>query len=173
MELLSLAEVILEITEPLKRLTLPKNKRLTSNRQFTAVLDRRRRAGDALLTVWAAENRRDHARFGVSVGKTCGNAVVRNRLKRLLREAFRLSQEEIPPGFDYVVMVAPGAARKLKHPKHGPETVRSMTLQRVRASLICLVRTCLETGSAKGHRPEPAPAEPQNNGQNRPADERT
>jgi len=152
----------------LKRLTLPKNRRLTSNRQFKAVLDRRRRAGDALLTVWVAENRRDHARLGVSVGKPCGNAVVRNRLKRLLREAFRLSQEEIPPGFDYVVMLASGAARRLRHPKHGPGTMRSITLQQVQTSLISLAQTCFKARSTNGQR-----AEPKSDGQSRPPDGRT
>lgn len=168
MKQVSPAEVVLGIAEPLKRLTFPKNKRLTSNRQFKAVLDRRRRASDALLTVWMAENHRDHTRFGVSVGKTCGNAVVRNRLKRLLREAFRLSQQEMPSGFDYVVMVAPGMVRRLRHPKQGPQTMRSITLQQVQTSLISLVRTCLESASAKGQR-----AEPENHGQSRPPDGRT
>ncbi|HPC95431.1 MAG TPA: ribonuclease P protein component [Sedimentisphaerales bacterium] len=169
----SLAQVVLEIAWPLKRLTLPKDRRLTSNRQFKAVLDRRCRASDALLTVWAAENRRDHARLGVSVGKSCGNAVVRNRLKRLIREAFRLSPQEIPGGFDYVVMVAPGMARRLRHPQHGPETIRGITLQQVRTSLIGLVRTCCQTESAERPRPDPMPDGPEKNGQVRPPEGRT
>ena len=140
---MSIAEGAVEIAETLKRLTLPKNRRLVSNRQFKAVLDRRRRVGDSLLTLWVAENRCSHARLGVSVGKSCGNAVVRNRLKRLLREAFRLSQEQIPAGFDYVLMISSNMARKLKHPKDGPEAMRSITLAPVQASFQSLVRTWL------------------------------
>ncbi len=154
MNQMSMAESVVEIAEPVKRLTLPKNRRLVSNRQFKAVLDRRRRAGDAMLTLWVAENRCGHARLGVSVGKSCGNAVVRNRLKRLMREAFRLSQEQVPAGYDYVLMVSANMARKLKHPEHGPETVRSLTRQKVQTSLLALARTCFETNSAGRSRPE-------------------
>ncbi len=139
---------VLEIAEPLKRLKLPKKRRLTSNRQFKAVLDRRRRVGDALLTLWVAENRCGHARLGISVGKSCGNAVVRNRLKRLLREAFRLSQDQVPDGFDYVLMISANTAKKLRHPQQGPDARRAMTLQRVQASLLSLVRRSCETRGA-------------------------
>jgi ribonuclease P protein component len=138
-------------------LKLPKNHRLVSNRQFKAVLDRRRRAGDALLTLWVAENRCGHARLGVSVGKSCGNAVVRNRLKRLLREAFRLNQEQVPSGHDYVLMISANMARRLKHPIHGPQAVRSMTLAQVQTSFTSLVKAVFETG----------PADPQSRGDKR------
>ncbi|TFG45135.1 MAG: ribonuclease P protein component [Candidatus Brocadiia bacterium] len=90
----------------LKRLTLGKNKRLLSNSQFEDVLARKLRFSNSLLTLYMAENQCGYPRLGVSVGKAHGNSVVRNRLKRLLREAFRLSQEQLPESYDYLLMVS-------------------------------------------------------------------
>jgi ribonuclease P protein component len=98
----------------MKRLSLPKRKRLASNRQFKAVLDHGRRRGNSLLILYMAPNPCGYPRLGVSVGKSSGNAVVRNRLKRLLREAFRQSQDRLPQGYDYVLMISPALSRGLK-----------------------------------------------------------
>ena len=91
----------------MKRFSFPKKKRLISNRQFKAVLGCRRRYSNGLLTLYVAANDCGYARLGVSVGKFHGNAVVRNRLKRLLREVFRQCQERIPQDLDYVLMLDP------------------------------------------------------------------
>lgn len=134
----------------LTRLTLPKQKRLTSNQQFKSVLDRGRRAGDGLLTLYAASNRCGHPRVGISVGKSSGNAVVRNRLKRLLREAFRRSQDRVPQDFDYVLMISPTLSRKLRGSaskkakaettgRPRAEVLRSVTSRRMQESFLALV----------------------------------
>ena len=91
----------------MKRFSFPKKMRLASNRQFKAVLAQRRRFSDGLLTLYVAANDCGYPRLGVSVGKSHGNAVVRNRMKRLLREAFRQSQHQIPQDYDYVLMLDP------------------------------------------------------------------
>jgi len=135
-------------------LTLPKTKRLASNRQFKAVLDHGRRAGDNLLVLYRAPNQYGHPRLGVSVGKSCGNAVVRNRLKRLLREAFRRNQHRIPPDFDYLLMIAPALARRLKAARTAKtaaggrpssptraQILAPLTFDRVQESFLALVRT--------------------------------
>jgi ribonuclease P protein component len=125
----------------LQRLTLPKKKRLTNNQQFKAVLDRGRRAGDRLLTLYAAANDRGYPRVGISVGKSSGNAVVRNRLKRLLREAFRRSQDRIEQDYDYVLMISPALSRRLKQPEDRARVLRSLTAGRVQESFLALAKT--------------------------------
>ena len=52
----------------------------------------------------------DGPRLGVSVGRKVGGAVQRNRVKRVLREAFWATEAELPPGDDYVVVARPEAA---------------------------------------------------------------
>ena len=56
------------------------------------------------MTVAGRENELGVTRLGLSVLRRVGNATVRNRWKRLLREAFRLSREKLPAGLDLVVV---------------------------------------------------------------------
>lgn len=57
--------------------------------------------------LYMAENGCSYPRLGVSISKSYGRAVARNRLKRLLREVFRQNQHRIPAGFDYLIMISP------------------------------------------------------------------
>lgn len=133
-------------------MSIPKNQRLTSNQQFKSVLDRGRRAGDGLLTLYVAPNRCERARLGVSVGKSSGNAVVRNRLKRLLREAFRLSQDRIPSGFDYVLMISPVLARKLKQRPEGARTLHALGMERIQKSVLALAAIAARNSTSDSSR---------------------
>ena len=55
--------------------------------------------------------RTEHTRLGITVGRRVGNAVVRNRVKRLIREWFRRERSAIGAGWDIVVIARPAAAR--------------------------------------------------------------
>ena len=75
---------------------------------------------------------------------------MRNRLKRLLREAFRRSQDRIPQDFDYVLMISPALSRKLKGARtpnakagatrrSGVGPLRAVTSPRMQESFLSLV----------------------------------
>lgn len=96
---------------------LPKY-RLKRPAEFKRVFDMRRSAGDDCLIVYVAENDLPHPRIGLSVSRKVGGAVVRNRWKRLLREAFRLNIDRLPGGVDLVVVPRPGIEPELTTVSH-------------------------------------------------------
>jgi ribonuclease P protein component len=74
------------------------NLRLRSKLQFDAIYSGGRRIDDRFFGLRVKPNGLTHARVGLAVAiKTAGNAVKRNRLRRLVRESFRLAQHELPP----------------------------------------------------------------------------
>ncbi len=85
-----------------------KEHRLTSSKDFAAVRSRGRSWSDRMLVLGARRNSLNVSRVGFSVGKRNGNAVVRNRLKRRLREAVR--RIPLRDGFDIVLVARRGAA---------------------------------------------------------------
>ena len=128
----------------MKRFSFPKSKRLVSNRQFKAVLDQRQSVGDELLVLHVGANDCGHGRLGVSVGKSFGNAVVRNRLKRLLREAFRQSQDQIPANLDYVLMISSAWLKNKDESVSDKQAAMSLMSGDVRKSFLGLVERALK-----------------------------
>ena len=86
----------------------PKRLRLLSSNDFERVFAARQSVSDPWLVLYAAPNEFDYPRIGLTVSRKVGSATVRNRWKRLLREAFRLKRHE-RPALDYVCI--PRAAK--------------------------------------------------------------
>jgi ribonuclease P protein component len=83
---------------------LPRSARVLLRKDFSRIYSRGLRAGGEHIIV-VALRRRDHGhRVGLSVSKIHGCAVVRNKVKRILREAFRLERPTLPGKYDIVLI---------------------------------------------------------------------
>lgn len=81
--------------------------RLRLRREFSRVYAARAAKSAGPLRVYAAPNHENELRLGMSIARRVGIAVRRHRIRRLLREAFRLSRHQWPTGYDVVVVVKP------------------------------------------------------------------
>lgn len=90
--------------------TFAKADRLRKRREFLSVYEARRSYFFRLFVVYVKENGLGRHRLGLTVSKKVGGSVVRNRVKRVLREAFRLQRTLIPGSLDIVVNAKKGAA---------------------------------------------------------------
>lgn len=91
-------------------LTFPKHMHLRSSAEFAAVFAGKKSVLNSVMVVYGIANGRDFCRLGLSVSRKVGNAVIRNRWRRLFREAFRLLQHDIPQGMDLVFIPRKGIA---------------------------------------------------------------
>lgn len=91
-------------------------KTLKLNKDFRRLYYRGKSCVCRNLVLYCMKNRRKENRLGITCAKAVGNAVTRNRAKRLVRESYRLLEAEIPKGYDFVVVVRSAAVgKKLSH----------------------------------------------------------
>lgn len=81
----------------------PRSCRLRSRREFVEVYSKGHRVGSSSFTIFGLSNNLGQCRVGLTVSRKIGGAVTRNRVKRTLREIFRLRKAEMPPDLDLVV----------------------------------------------------------------------
>ena len=98
-----------QIESSLPDTKFPKAIRLLNAVEFDAVFGNDVFAADDTLVINAVQNQLGRTRLGLSIGRKVGNAVVRNRWKRIIREAFRLNRSKLPVGIDFVVRPRKGA----------------------------------------------------------------
>ena len=82
---------------------------LKKNYQFRLVYNRGKSSANKYLVLYILQNRTETNKIGISVSKKVGNSVVRSRVTRLLRESYRLNEENIKKGYDIVVIARNGA----------------------------------------------------------------
>ncbi len=106
---------------------------LCRSEDFARLYATGQRAGDQYLLIFATANALNLNRLGLSISRKHGNAVLRNRKRRLIREAFRGLQHDLPKSYDLVVV---------------PRMRDDSTLQDFRNSLRTLIRKLAKRLSA-------------------------
>ncbi|WP_432797468.1 ribonuclease P protein component [Poriferisphaera sp. WC338] len=92
------------MTDSPHKLTFPRTHRLSGSAQFSHVYNAKMRKNAGPLTLMTAPNNLPHNRLGLSVSRKLGNAITRNRIKRLLRECYRLTQHNQPQSYDIIII---------------------------------------------------------------------
>lgn len=78
---------------------------LKKNIEFQKVYSAKNITGNRTFTLFYKKNHMDCPRVGFTITKKVGNAVVRNRMKRKLREIYRANFHKLKPGYDYVFVL--------------------------------------------------------------------
>ena len=88
---------------------------LKKNKDFQSVYRRGKSYGNKYLVMYLLPNLTESNRIGISVSKKVGNSIVRHHLTRLIRESYRLHEENFQRGYDMVVVARTAAKDKTYH----------------------------------------------------------
>jgi len=99
---------------------LGKKFRIRAKSDFAMLFDRPSRAADSVLTLLVKANTLGYSRYGIAISSRHGNAVKRNRVKRISRAAIRQVMASLPAGLDFMLV---------------PRTGKSMSVEKIANSL--------------------------------------
>jgi ribonuclease P protein component len=126
-----------------ERLNFRPHQRLRHDRDFRRILAAGRRAEDSRLIVYVDESPTEPGRLGMRAGRRLGSAVLRNRMRRLVREAYRLAQHRLPRGLDALCVL---------------KAASQATLEDYRTSLLALIEQARRRKPRRrAAHPEPEP----------------
>ncbi|MET0595066.1 MAG: ribonuclease P protein component [Polyangiaceae bacterium] len=133
--------------------TFSKDRRVRKRREFLRIQETGSRVTlPSAIVLLSARPDEGPARLGVTVTRKFGNAVARNRAKRVFRELFRRSGALLPPGIDFVVIPKASVAGSLTLPLLVGEWTRAAGLLGARADSL---RRALAKGPPAPHNPKP------------------
>lgn len=89
---------------------LESNERIKKSSNFKYVYSRGKSVSDRNLVLYIARNGMNINKVGLSVSKKVGNSVTRNRIRRLIKEAYRLNKKSFKKGYDLVFIARASAA---------------------------------------------------------------
>ena len=99
---------------------------LRKKQDFAKAYKEGRSRANALLVLYARQNQLSYNRIGISVSRKVGNSVIRHRITRLIRESYRLSEDDFRSGYDFVVIARVKA--------------KGTTYEEIRSALLCLAK---------------------------------
>jgi ribonuclease P protein component len=88
---------------------------LRNNKEFQMVYNEGKSKANKYLVLYYRKNDLEYNRLGISISKKVGNSVVRHRTTRLIRESYRLNQDNLKTGYDMVVIARQTAKGKDCH----------------------------------------------------------
>lgn len=101
---------------------------LNRNFQFRKMYRSAKSESDKYLVLYYRKNRGQENHLGITVSKKVGTAVVRNRIRRLIKENYRLNEERIKQGYDLVIVARSRAA--------------FADFSKIRSSFLSLIKAC-------------------------------
>ena len=88
-----------------------KEEKIKKNSHFRFIYGRGKSFSNEYLVLYIFKNGKNLNRVGISVSKKVGNSVVRNRVKRLIRENYRLNKDMFKKGFDFIFVARVRSAK--------------------------------------------------------------